>query len=245
MSNEKDKDSGGGLSVVDLAIAAISSAAAALIVSQFWKGGTAISAAVTPVLVTLIREALAKPAATKVGEVTSRVRERVDVPAAAGAAAPYDEDAAPTEEALPPAYDQGGAYDSEPGVSVYGRSRRSKIHLRLALITGLLGFAIAAIVLTAPELLFGKSVTGSGRTTIFQGRDNDSDKKSDDTKDSTTTAPDETVTEEAPTVTEEAPTVTEQAPTETLPTETVPAPQAAPQDQLVPDDGGAEAPATP
>ncbi|MBA2505243.1 MAG: hypothetical protein H0V29_04775 [Thermoleophilaceae bacterium] len=236
MSKDTDKDSGGGLSGLDLAIAAMSSAAAALIVSQFWQGGTAISAAVTPVLVTLIREALAKPAADKVTAATLRRRERVDVPAAAGAAAPYDDE----EDELPPAYDQGGAYDSEPGVSVYGRSKRGKLHLRLAIITGLLGFAIAAVLLTAPELITGQSLTGDGKTTIFQGGEKSSNK--DESKDATTTTP-ETVTEEAPTVTEEAPAVTEEVPSKPVPPETVPAPQAAPAP--VPGDGGTAAPPTP
>ncbi|MBA3300833.1 MAG: hypothetical protein H0T15_03105 [Thermoleophilaceae bacterium] len=232
VSEKSDKDKGQGISVVDLGVAAASSAVAALIVSRFWQDGTAISAALTPVLVTLIREAIARPTA-KVGEVTARRRERIEAPAAAGAAPPPED-----LEDAPPAYDQGGAFDSEPGVRVYGRSSRNKLHLRLALITGLLGFAIAAVLLTAPELITGKSLTGDGkRTTLFQGKERGSKKEAE--KDSTTTTPD-TVTTEEPAVTEEAPAVPQEAPP-------VPEPEAAPQPQqdAPPQDGGAPAPAVP
>jgi hypothetical protein len=74
------------LSVQTLAIASISSALAAVIVSQFWKSGTAPAAAITPVVVTVLSELLHKPTQA----ITSRVTgERTALlPEGAGAGAP-------------------------------------------------------------------------------------------------------------------------------------------------------------
>ncbi|MEA2126019.1 MAG: hypothetical protein QOI80_2801 [Solirubrobacteraceae bacterium] len=44
-----------------LAIAAVASAVAAYVTSQFWAGGTLVSAALTPVIVALVKEALNRP----------------------------------------------------------------------------------------------------------------------------------------------------------------------------------------
>ena len=51
------------LSLKDLLIAAVSSAGAALIVSQIWREGTLLATAMTPVIVTIARELLARPKA--------------------------------------------------------------------------------------------------------------------------------------------------------------------------------------
>src|SRR5204862_3125716 len=51
-------------------------------------------------------------------------------------------------------------------VRTYGRPRR-RWHIRAAIVTGAIAFVIAALVLTLPELVFGGSVSGKGRTTIF------------------------------------------------------------------------------
>jgi hypothetical protein len=50
------------LSPVDLVIASVSSAAAAVIVHALWKPGTVIAAALTPILMSLFAEALRRPA---------------------------------------------------------------------------------------------------------------------------------------------------------------------------------------
>src|SRR3954451_19056232 len=56
------KEGGGeGLSLQTLVIAAAASAAAALIVSHLWKGGTVIAAAMTPLIVPIFKELLARP----------------------------------------------------------------------------------------------------------------------------------------------------------------------------------------
>src|SRR3954454_5980382 len=56
------KEGGGeSLSLQTLLIAAGASAAAAVIVSHLWKGGTVIAAAMTPVIVAIVKELLARP----------------------------------------------------------------------------------------------------------------------------------------------------------------------------------------
>lgn len=55
------QDNGGGLSVATLAIASLSSLAAALVVHKFWQGGAILGAAVTPVIVAIVSEGLRKP----------------------------------------------------------------------------------------------------------------------------------------------------------------------------------------
>lgn len=50
------------LSLADLVIASVSSAAAAVIVHALWKPGTVIAAARTPILMSLFAEALRRPA---------------------------------------------------------------------------------------------------------------------------------------------------------------------------------------
>jgi len=59
-----------GLRMRTLLIAAVASGAAAIITSEFWRRGTAISAALTPVIVALISEALHKPA-ERVSQITT------------------------------------------------------------------------------------------------------------------------------------------------------------------------------
>ncbi|HEX5910321.1 MAG TPA: hypothetical protein VFY44_07490, partial [Thermoleophilaceae bacterium] len=54
-----------------LAIASVASAVAAIVVSRFWTSGTPLAAAITPVLVTLFKEALDRP--------TAKIAEKVTV----------------------------------------------------------------------------------------------------------------------------------------------------------------------
>ncbi len=199
-----------GISVKTLVIASISSAAAALLTSLFWESGTVFSAAVTPVLVTLLGQALAKPA-----EAVSRVRPTRFVSSAAASRTPVGTpagrgaDGAPEREARPsgnggdpraagrpsasgqtaggPA--GGGAPRAAGGYRRYGR--RWRPDYRVALVTAGVAFLIAASVLTVPELLFGQSIAGqNGRTTLGGGSSRDKAEESQGTSsDSTTTSP--------------------------------------------------------
>ena len=260
MAAKPQSGGGEGVSVQTLLILALASGAAAVIVSYFWESGTVMAAAITPVIVSLLREAVLPKAIDRPARVLSEVktaRRATEAPAAAGAgfvrgraggagvttaetppaterlpaeepgledlgdetarleeAAPLDRETEPLDPATrrvdeqtrplegdteplagpPPPVGQGLPPRSErteppygpagldrngrpstpvpvrspsPGPRrVYGVSRGARV--RLAVITGLLGFLIAAVVLTVPELITGGSVGGGdGRTTLF------------------------------------------------------------------------------
>lgn len=138
------RESGGddGLSLRTLVIAAVASAAAAILTSLFWKAGTVISAAVTPVIVAIVKEIVERPR-----EVVRR------------ASAFTSTSASPRRAGDPPV----------APIRTYGRPPRRGIHLKVALATGLVAFLLAAVALTVPELLFGGSVASKGETTLFGG----------------------------------------------------------------------------
>jgi hypothetical protein len=153
------RNGGEGLSIQTLVLSAASSVAAATIVPLFWEKGTVIATAMTPVIVALVTEALRKPTtviATAAPRVATRRRRPGERPRAV--------------EAPPPAEPRGGVSPEDP----YGlRRAQRRPHWRIALVTGLLAFGLAAAAVTASELaLFGGSVSGErGRTTIFGGKD--------------------------------------------------------------------------
>ncbi len=70
-----------------------------------------------------------------------------------------------------------------PERRVYGRRR---VSWKIALLTGLAAFAIAAVVLTVSELAIGGSVGGDGRTSLFSGADSASDQAGGDSDSSST-----------------------------------------------------------
>lgn len=192
------------LDVTTLAIAAAASAVAAFVTSQVWTGGTLFTAAISPVIVALVKEGLSRPAqkvktvrlvrtGSAIGEERSATDER-----------PIPVSAAHEGEALTP-------------VTVYRRSdsRWSPARIRLAVITGLLAFGIVVAVFTLPELVAGKSIGGGGdqRTTLFGGTSAKKTSKSkSDAKDKSTATP--TATPEPGTT----PTATPEATTTPAPT---------------------------
>ncbi len=185
------------LSVQTLAIASISSALAAVIVSQFWKSGTAAAAAITPVVVSVLSEMLHKPTRA----ITSRVTaDRTAVlPEGAGAGAPAqkartavtvpatDTEATKpfSEERPPPLHEEDGETkpsDERPTREApisYHRAGsnggapepgRRRFPVKIVAITAALAFLIGAAILTVPELIAGDSVgKTSGGTTLFGG----------------------------------------------------------------------------
>jgi hypothetical protein len=180
----------GGLSVTTLVIASCSAAVATVVVPLFWEKGTLIATAVTPIVVAVVSELLHKPVerigAVGVWRQTSggtAIREP-------GAPRPADEpsDPLPAEErvAVPATSraDPYGLYERPP-------RRLDRRHLRIALVTGVLGFFIAAAFVTASELaLFGKSVSqGDRRTTFFGGAGSDRSHKRDGQAQPTTPSP--------------------------------------------------------
>ncbi|MEN3280199.1 MAG: hypothetical protein V7607_1339 [Solirubrobacteraceae bacterium] len=137
-----------------LIVAAISAVVAATVVSRLWQPGTVMATAMTPVLVTLIKEALERPA------------QRVSSIAGRAAAVPV----APPEREEPPA--AVVPYDEHlTPMRVYRPARRVRRRWKLALATGLLAFLIAVAAMTVPELVAGRSVVSAKHdTTIFGGR---------------------------------------------------------------------------
>jgi hypothetical protein len=185
-----------GFNPLTLVIASLSAVVAAVVVSKVWSGGTLVATAMTPVIVTLVKEALERPASRLEVGVSrlSTVRRE-------------DPDAIVVEEIEP---------GPEPGeVRVYG-ARGHK--WKLALVTGLLAAVVAVAALTVPELVTGRSIVSPGKkTTAFGGHRDRTPAK--DTQKTTTT---ETVTQTVPTETQTTPTVTETTPTVTETTPTTP-----------------------
>jgi hypothetical protein len=165
MSREKS----GGLSVTTLLIASASAAAAAVVVPLFWERGSIVAAAITPVIVTLVSESLRAPV-TKVQEVGVWRR----TPQGTAVRQPEGRDfrpGDPEEERIEvdPRHpdDPFGLYEDDRGGSGGFFTRRK---VMIALVTGVIAFAIAAVVVTAGELTFGDSTSSGSKTTFFGGR---------------------------------------------------------------------------
>ncbi len=298
MAQQDEKQTGRSIDVKTLILAAAAAVTAAVVTSFFWKKGTLISTALTPVIVALTQEVLRRPA-EKVTAQASRVSavpaRGVTALAGVGARRPpeasrFDErrlldreqapdggsngangsngsispDPTATPETAvngaamppPPPFDDTRSYDptrtagngdgmadSAPAVAagqppahrVYGRKR---FRWKVALLTGLAAFAVAAAVLTVSELALGGSVGGDGRTSLFGGdggaesvdEGGDEDGSSEDSSDpdaaspdseSQSVAPEEGSSEAAPPEDEAAPEEESVEPTE--PAEPVPA----------------------
>jgi hypothetical protein len=182
------------LSIRTLVIASVASAAAAVVTSQFWVHGTWIAAAMTPVIVSVVSELLHRPTEAVARRVTTNrtaVLPREPEPRAA------------------PAQDEMTVYGSERSRSP---SRGKKFAVGLVATTAVLGFAIAAVALTVPELITGQPIgKGNGGTTIFGSHKKSPEKQQ--TPDRQQTTPTDTQTNQQTT-----PTQTDQQTTPTQPT---------------------------
>ena len=172
MAQRSPQQGGEGLSLQTLVIAALAAGCAAVLTSYFWQRGTLISAAMTPVIVTVVSEMLKRPAQTvrraaRSARTATPARERVPLAHGAGAGSPAEgpsrELPAPREPSAPP-MSQYKVYRSETA-----RPRFGRVHWKIVLATAGAAFVIAVGVLTLPELLFGSSVSGSHGTTFFGG----------------------------------------------------------------------------
>ena len=199
---------GGGVDLPTLLVTAVASAAAAYVTSQVWAPGTLASAAFTPVVVAVLKELLSRPA-----EVV--VTRAVPVRGVVRSTTPGDEPpAAAVPSALPA--ERVPQHGEILGSSVAPR-RRSWWP---AILTGLLGFLVAAVIITVPELVAGSSAAGGGRDTTFFGGHG---RAGDRAPATTTTTPTETeTTAPADTVTIPPPAATVTVP----PAETTPVPPA-------------------
>ena len=164
------------LSIRTLLIASIASALAAIVTSQFWIAGTPIAAALTPVIVTLVSELLHRPTEKIAQRLTTErpaLRDTDVLPEAAGAGPPpRSEERAPRPARdVPPA--RPGPRGPEPEYRVYrSTAAASRLPWKPILATAAIAFAIAAAVLTLPELIAGHALFGDDReTTFFGGRE--------------------------------------------------------------------------
>ena len=164
MSREKS----GGISVTTVLIASASAAAASIVVPLLWAGGGVVAAAITPVIVTLVSESLRRPV-TKVQEVAvwRKTPQGTAVRQPAGRDfQPMDPEEERIEIDPQQPDDPFGLYEDERGGGGFFTRRK----VIIALVTGLIAFAIAAVVVTAGELTFGDSTSSGHKTTFFGGR---------------------------------------------------------------------------
>lgn len=230
------------MSIRTLVFASIGSAVAAILTSQFWIAGTPIAAALTPVIVALVSELLHRPTERIAQRLTTdipAVQETDALPEAAGAGPPprsEERDPDPAREApgpgtgqrVPPRAVPAGAR-AEPEFRVYRASTpASRLPWKVILATAAAAFAIAAAVLTLPEIVAGSSLFGNDRDTTFFGGnrgDGGRDRPALDEE----TVPQEPQQTEPPqeqperTVTVPAPAPEETTPTTPPPTTTTPA----------------------
>jgi hypothetical protein len=227
-----DRRTGGGgtkLSPPTLIVASLASLTAAIVVSTFWKGGTPIAAAMTPVIVAVASELYSRPA-RRITELSSRASAARSRRFAEQSVREHERvlsGGAPPERGLPVQPPDDAAFGP---MRVYRTERPSspirRVHIRLALITALLAFVIATAVLTLPELVFGGSVASHGRTTIFGGtRHRHKSSSSDQNKSTTTQQSPTSSTPSSSTTTPSPSTTTPVAPqSQTAPSTTTPAP---------------------
>lgn len=218
-----------GIDLTTLFLSAVASAAAAYITSKIWAPGTLFSAAMSPVIVALVKEGLRKPTEVVASAVPTVVpastrwsRSSASEP---GLVVDGEPEPAPRVDpdaphvVLPPVV----AAETSP-VRVYS-TRGRRLRWRLAVLTGLLGFGICVVLYTVPELISGKSIGHGGRATTLWGGHRNHTKKSRTTQ-TTKTTPASTVT--VPTTTDETKTVTQtQTVTTPTPTQATPAPSTA------------------
>jgi hypothetical protein len=214
------QNGGSGLSLRTLAIASAGSLSAAIVTSRLFPPGTIYASALTPVIVAAVSEMLNRPA-DRVSELRRQRRTLV----MEASRSRYGEEAAALRGA--PEFAQGEAAEEELGtlsgngtgheapIRIHGRRRTRLFHPKVWIATGLAAFAIAAAIVTLPELIFGGAVASSHRTTFFGGGSS-----SPSTQTQTSTTP--TTTQKQQTVTQTVPAQTPQSQTTTTLTQTTP-----------------------
>jgi hypothetical protein len=213
-----------------LTIASIASASAAAVTSQLWIAGTWIAAALTPVLVALISEAVHRP--------TERIAR----------AWTAERGEARSSRAISPTRTEPMAVTGTPGpVRVYrtGDSGRGSPTLltkrRIAIGTVVATAAIACVIglvtLTTVDLVSGGSVgKGSSRFTLAGGGGKNNAKDEKDGASRQQQQEEQSPRQQESTPSEQAPKTTEPAPKEQPPSDTapVPPPTEAPPGEPVP-----------
>jgi hypothetical protein len=228
----------GGVDLTTLLLSAVASAAAAYITSKIWAPGALASAAMSPVIVALVKEALRKPTEVVTAVVPSRTRGRDGrVGGLTVESEPVPADLPERlERGAPPPFPPPAPGVAEGPVRVYSTAAR-RLRWRLAVITGLLGFVICVVVYTVPEVIAGGSVAQSGQGTTFWGGSSGPSRGTTQQRTTTTTTPANTTTTPSDTTTQPTRTVTQtvttpapppaaSSPTPTTPSTTAPPPAA-------------------
>jgi hypothetical protein len=234
--SSQTRDTRGGTNRLDLRtllIASVSSAVAAIVVSRIWASGTPVAAAATPVIVTFLREALDRPTAAVAARMTAETRAlpdtRVREPVPSRVAERMRGTGGP-ERSIPPADrarerpsgpaggrdDEIRIYRAQPSASAAAR----RIHPKVILVTGLLAFVIAGLVITGGQVLAGKS--GHGAIILGQHKktssSEDSQQQNTTTEQQQTTTPDQQQTTTTPTTPQQTtPQATPRGQTQTPP----------------------------
>jgi hypothetical protein len=183
-----------------LTIASVASASAAAVTSQLWIAGTWIAAALTPVLVALISEALHRPT-ERVARAWTSEREARNAPSRRAQTATRAEPAAVTGSAGPVrVYRQTsrGVTESERGrPTLSGR----RIPWRAVLLTAAAAFVIAIAAITVIDLAssgsvnttpLGRSSHSSANSSDGQQRQKDEQQQEQQTPEQQSTTPNET-----------------------------------------------------
>ncbi len=205
-----------GISLKTLAIASVASALAAYVVQAIWRPGTLIAAATTPVIVALLTEALNRPVShvSRAGAQVTRAGQQVIERRGRRTSA-----------------DPG----TQPSYTVHGEARRRR-RVRLAAITGLLGFVLVGGAWTGAELVSGQSLFGGDERTTYFGGGTAEEEQPPETSPApeVTPAPTEPNTEATPSPDSEATPVPTVAPEPTVEGQATPAPQASPAPTATP-----------
>ena len=233
-----------------LAIASVSAAVAAIVVSRIWASGTPIAAAATPVVVTILKEMLDRPTAKIAEKVTVSTRAlpntEVREPAASHVGRDSQLPEGPTRH-LEPTEAMHPEADGDPAdIRVYRQPPSSggvtsRIKPKVVALTAALAFLIAGVVLTAGQLAIGNPFGDDGNGAIILGGGKNSKRSQTESQpQNTTTEPQQTAPSE-----EQQRTTPEAAPDQqqTTPAET--GGQQAPQQRSAPQQTTPQAPAQP
>ena len=205
-----------------LAIASLSSIAAALFIHKFWTGGAILGAGITPIIVAVVSESLKRPQQKLAARRAPRAEQRPSAMRGAPDLMPVEPEPEPVRD------DRFGIWDDQ-------RPGRDRFHwvrgraLKVALATGAAAFVVGAFLLTGAELVLGGGGgDGGDRLRLVPGKQEQRDTDRDT---ETTTAPaDETETvpeEETPAVPETTPETVPTLP-ETTPPGEAPSPETTP-----------------
>jgi hypothetical protein len=227
-ANSVEREEERRLNTRTLTIASVASATAAAVTSQLWIAGTWIAAALTPVMVALISEAMHRPT-ERIARAWTSDRDA----GVSGSISPTrSEPTAVTGTAGPVRVYRAG--DSGTGTTMLTRRR---IAIGTVAATAAIACVAGLLLLTTVDLVSGGSVgKGSGRLTLTGGGGDTGSEKQDQQKDASpqqnqdSTKQQETTPSDQQTTTEPAPD--EQPPADTAP---VPPPSETPPGEPVPE----------